>query len=59
MDRERAAAYGGPLEDSYAFYGRETEDGAGYVLGIKIRKRAFWTGLTVYGEDDHMEAVTE
>ena len=22
MDRARAAAYGGPLEDSYAFYGR-------------------------------------
>ena len=59
MDRERAAAYGGPLEDSYAFYGRETEDGAGYVLGIKIRKESLLDGLTVYGEDDHMEAVIQ
>lgn len=59
MDREKAAAYGGPLEDSYAFYGRETEDGAGYVLGIKIRKESLLDGLTVYGEDDHMEAVIQ
>lgn len=59
MEKERAASYGGPLEDSYAFYGRETEDGAGYVLGIKIRKESLLDGLTVYGEDDHMEAVIQ
>lgn len=46
MDRERAAAYGGPLEDSYAFYGRETEDGAEAMSwGSKYGRRAFWTGL--------------
>ncbi|MGI5982648.1 MAG: hypothetical protein ACOX8F_04305 [Sakamotonia sp.] len=59
MDREKAASYGGPLEDSYVFYGRETEDGAGYVLGIKLRKESLLDGLTVYGEDDHMEAVIQ
>ena len=59
MEKERAASYGGPLEDSYAFYGRETEDGAGYVLGIKIRKESLLDGLTVYGDDDHMEAVIQ
>ena len=46
MDRERAAAYGGPLEDSYAFYGRETEDGAEAMSwGSNYGRRAFWTGL--------------
>lgn len=55
----KGSSYGGPLEDSYAFYGRETEDGAGYVLGIKIRKESLLDGLTVYGEDDHMEAVIQ
>lgn len=33
--------------------------GPGYVLGIKIRKESLLDGLTVYGEDDHMEAVIQ
>lgn len=58
MDRERAAAYGGPLEDSYAFYGRETEDGAGLCPGDQNTEgepsgRAYgvWRGRSYGGSD--------
>ena len=41
------------------FMAVKQEIGPGYVLGIKIRKESLLDGLTVYGEDDHMEAVIQ
>ncbi|MBS5510020.1 MAG: hypothetical protein KHX30_01565 [Clostridium sp.] len=56
MDPEQAASCGGELRDAYDFIGRETDDGAGYVLGFRNSDEDPLNGLSIYSLDDVIEA---
>lgn len=56
MDPEQAASCGGELRDAYDFIGRETDAGAGYVLGFRNSDEDPLNGLSIYGLDDVIEA---
>ena len=56
MDPEQAASCGGELRDAYDFIGRETDAGAGYVLGFRISDEDPLNGLSIYSLDDVIEA---
>ena len=56
MDPEQAASCGGELRDAYDFIGRETDAGAGYVLGFRNRDEDPLNGLSIYSLDDVIEA---
>lgn len=52
MDPEQAASCGGELRDAYDFIGRETDAGAGYVLGFRNSDEDPLNGLSIYSLDD-------
>ena len=56
MDPEQAASCGGELRDAYDFIGRETDAGAGYVLGFRNSDEDPLNGLSIYSLDDVIEA---
>ena len=56
MDPEQAASCGGELRDAYYFIGRETDAGAGYVLGFRNSDEDPLNGLSIYSLDDVIEA---
>lgn len=56
MDPEQAASCGGELRDAYDFIGRETDAGAGYVLGFRNSDEDPLNGLSIYSLDDMIEA---
>ena len=56
MDPEQAASCGGELRDAYDFIGRETDAGAGYVLGFRNSDEDPLYGLSIYSLDDVIEA---
>ena len=56
MDSEQAASCGGELRDAYDFIGRETDAGAGYVLGFRNSDEDPLNGLSIYSLDDVIEA---
>ena len=56
MDPEQAASCGGELRDAYDFIGRETDAGAGYVLGFRNCDEDPLNGLSIYSLDDVIEA---
>ena len=56
MDPEQAASCGGKLRDAYDFIGRETDAGAGYVLGFRNSDEDPLNGLSIYSLDDVIEA---
>lgn len=56
MDPEQAASFGGELRDAYDFIGRETDAGAGYVLGFRNSDEDPLNGLSIYSLDDVIEA---
>lgn len=56
MDPEQAASCGGELRDAYDFIGRETDAGAGYVLGFRNSDGDPLNGLSIYSLDDVIEA---
>ena len=56
MDPEPAASCGGELRDAYDFIGRETDAGAGYVLGFRNSDEDPLNGLSIYSLDDVIEA---
>ena len=56
MDPEQAASCGGERRDAYDFIGRETDAGAGYVLGFRNSDEDPLNGLSIYSLDDVIEA---
>ena len=56
MDPEQAASCGGELRDAYDFIGRETDAGAGYVLGFRNSDEDPLNGLSIYSLDNVIEA---
>lgn len=56
MDPEQEASCGGELRDAYDFIGRETDAGAGYVLGFRNSDEDPLNGLSIYSLDDVIEA---
>ncbi|MCI8454193.1 MAG: hypothetical protein HFE84_06220 [Lachnospiraceae bacterium] len=56
MDAEKAASYGAPIQNSYEFIGRMTEDGIGYVIGFQKEETTPFSDLSIYETDNHVEA---
>lgn len=56
MDEAEAVSFGEPLEESYQFTGRKTEDGFGYVICILENGEDPLENWSFYGKDDFIAA---